>query len=150
MLLLFSTMSFTSCEKFVDLDYPKTQLLDSLVFQDFGTAETALLQVYIDLRSSYLANNTGCNFQYYVDDMHCYSNDPSHGRYKFFNNLLAETDEAEIANHWDAPYSTIYKANKLACWIGKRRQTGHCFQKPTERRSIVSPGLVILATGQYI
>ncbi|WP_158644049.1 RagB/SusD family nutrient uptake outer membrane protein [Pseudobacter ginsenosidimutans] len=112
-MLLFSSMSFTSCEKFVDVGHPKTQLLDSLVFQDFGTAETALLQVYIDLRSSYLANSTGRNFQFYVDDMHCYSNDPTHGTYKFFNNLLAETDESELAVHWDVPYSAIYKANKL-------------------------------------
>jgi starch-binding outer membrane protein, SusD/RagB family len=111
---LFLTVSFTSCEKFVDVGHPKTQLLDSLVFQDFRTAETALLQVYIDIRNN-SSTTGGCapDFQFYIDDMVNYSNDPTKDTYKCYNSILTDKDEIFLMRHWDAPYAAIYKANRL-------------------------------------
>lgn len=113
-IFLFFTGSFTSCEKFVDVGHPTTQLLDSLVFQDFKTAETALLQVYIDIRNN--SNTTGgCgqDFQFYIDDMINYSNDPTKDTYKCYNSVLTDKDDVFLTRHWDAPYAAIYKANRL-------------------------------------
>ncbi len=114
LILLLTTLFFSSCEKFVDVGYPRTQLLDSLVFKDFKTAETALLQVYIDVRyNSEVSAGCGLNYQLYVDDLTNYSVDPESKTFKFFNTSLTDKDENLLTRHWDARYSAIYKANKL-------------------------------------
>lgn len=112
-LLLFAA-SFSSCEKFVDVGSPRNQLLDSLVFKDFKTAETAILQIYIDVRDNFGVNNgTGRDYPFYVDDMKSYSVDPSYALFKLTHATLTDRDENSISRHWDAPYSAIYKANRV-------------------------------------
>lgn len=112
--ILLISASISSCEKFVDVGNPRSQLLDSLVFKDFKTAETALLQVYIEVRSNSEAS-AGCgrDFQYYTDDMISYSVDPNQSTYKLFHGILTDRDESAINKHWDPPYSAIYKANRV-------------------------------------
>lgn len=113
-LFLLLIVSFSSCEKFVDVGSPRNQLLDSLVFQDFKTAETAVLQVYIDVRDNYSVT-AGCSrdYPYYTDDMISYSVDPTYALFKFYNAMVTERDETLLTRHWDAPYSAIYKANRV-------------------------------------
>ena len=114
LLLLLFTVSISSCEKFVDVGNPRTQLLDSLVFKDFKTAETAVLQVYIDVRkNSEASEGCGKDFQYYTDDMITYTIDPNQPIFKFFHNIVTDKDETTITKHWEAPYSAIYKANRV-------------------------------------
>lgn len=114
LLLLLFTIHISSCEKFVDVGNPRTHLLDSLVFKDFKTAETAVLQVYIDVRkNSDAGEGCGKDFQYYTDDMVTYTIDPNQPVFKLFHNIVTDKDETTIMNHWDGPYSAIYKANRV-------------------------------------
>ncbi|MGN6418736.1 MAG: RagB/SusD family nutrient uptake outer membrane protein [Pseudobacter sp.] len=113
-LFLLLIVCFSSCEKFVDVGSPRNQLLDSLVFKDFKTAETAVLQVYIDVRDNYSVT-VGCSrdYPFYVDDMITYSVDPTYALFKFYNAMVTDKDESLLTRHWDAPYSAIYKANRV-------------------------------------
>jgi hypothetical protein len=105
----------TSCESFVEVDLPKSQLTNTAVFENYATANAALTDIYSKIRdqgiltgrSSGISNQLGN----YTDELTCYgiATDPT---LVFYTNALLPTTST-IADYWKYSYNHIYAANAV-------------------------------------
>lgn len=113
-----------SCDSFVDVGLPKSQLTNVTVFEDNATATAALTDIYAKIRdkslltglSSGLSNQLGN----YADELLCYST-PTNATYNFYNNILLNTNSS-VADYWNLTYNQIYAANSII--EGTEKSTG--------------------------
>lgn len=112
--LIFFTI-ITACDSFVETDLPKSQLTSSSVFENYETANAALMNIYAKLRdtgmlagvNTGLSNALGC----YTDEITAYGT-PANGGMPFYNNALLP-GSAVISGLWNTSYNQIYAANAL-------------------------------------
>jgi hypothetical protein len=116
-MLWLGILSFfmNSCDSFVEVDLPKSQLTTVSVFEDYATADAALTDIYAKIRDKGLltGNNRGLSNQLgnYTDEIIPYGT-PSNPSLNFYNNtLLAEN--SDIAQYWNDSYNQIYAVNSL-------------------------------------
>lgn len=116
-MLWLGILSFfmNSCDSFVEVDLPKSQLTTVTVFEDYATADAALTNIYAKIRDTGLltGNNRGLSNQLgnYTDEIIPYGT-PSNPSLNFYNNsLLAEN--ADVAQYWNDSYNQIYAANSI-------------------------------------
>lgn len=116
-MLWLGILSFfmNSCDSFVEVDLPKSQLTTVSVFEDYATADAALTDIYAKIRDKGLltGNNRGLSNQLgnYTDEIIPYGT-PSNPSLNFYNNtLLAEN--SDITQYWNDSYNQIYAANSL-------------------------------------
>jgi len=106
---------FGSCDSFVDVELPGSQLSSPTVFQDYSTANAALTDIYSKIRDRGLltGNVSGLSSQLgnYTDELVPYGM-PSNTSFNFYYNTLLTTTP-EMADYWNATYNQIYAANAL-------------------------------------
>lgn len=110
----FSLM-LNSCDSFVEVDLPKSQLTNVTVFEDYATANAALTDIYSKIRDrgclsgsySGLSNQLGN----YTDELTPYGN-PSNPSLVFYNNSLLPSN-SNVAEYWNSSYNQIYSANAI-------------------------------------
>jgi hypothetical protein len=104
-----------SCESFVEVNLPKSQLTNTAVFQDYETADAALTDIYSNIRDKGILTGayTGISNQLgnYADDLTAYGN-PSNQSLAFYNNALLSSS-SNIADYWNSSYNQIYAANAI-------------------------------------
>lgn len=109
------SMLLNSCESFVDVDLPSTQLTGEAVFADVATADAALVHIYAKMRSDVLVSGTlsglSALLANYADEMDYYSsgNLPVEA---FYQNSLLPTNNT-IGMNWNSTYNLIYAANAI-------------------------------------
>ncbi|MCV9926610.1 RagB/SusD family nutrient uptake outer membrane protein [Flavobacterium sp. LS1R49] len=119
-LFLGLVLSMSSCDSFVEVDLPKSQLTNVTVFQDYATANAAMADVYSKIRdkgvltgsqfgiSNYLGN--------YADELIFYG-PPSNSALAFYTNLVLPSNST-IALFWNNSYNQIYAANAVFEGVG--------------------------------
>lgn len=114
-LLLLSIFPFASCDSFIEVDLPKSQLNNKNVFEDYSTADAALADIYSKIRDNGLLSggSSGLSFLIglYSDELSYYGN-PSNAAVHFYTNSLLATNSA-AAEFWNASYNQIYAANAV-------------------------------------
>jgi hypothetical protein len=112
---LILTMGFYSCDSFVEVDLPKSQLTDVTVFEDVATANAALLDIYAKIRDKGLLTGTryGLSNQLgnYADEIISYGA-PADPTLDFYTNSLLSSDTA-VLDFWNTTYNQIYAANAI-------------------------------------
>lgn len=110
-LLLFITVS---CEDFLTVDVPDSQLSSELVFEDVRTAEAVLTNIYTKLHNSVMVTgDTGgitVLLGNYADELNCYGSGLL--EFTFHQNQLLTTNES-IKSLWRNSYNLIYEANNV-------------------------------------
>lgn len=111
--LIIIAILTNSCDNFVEVDLPTSQLTSKTVFEDVTTANAAMSGVYAKLRDTGLLTgiSTGltCRLGLYADELDYYkSNDPNY----FYTNSLYSA-EAGIQDLWNQSYNAIYAANAV-------------------------------------
>lgn len=118
------TIFFSSCESFVDVDVPDSQLTGESVFQDKATAEAALVNIYGRLRNNVLVtgdlNGLSILLGSYGDELAYYSNGSLPEEAFFKNNLLPSN--TTVTGTWNDSYNLVFAAN--AVLEGVDRSTG--------------------------
>ena len=113
--LIFCSVIFSSCENFVDVGVPDSQLTGETVFGDANTAKAALLQIYRRLNNDVLIsgsqNGLSLLLGYYADELTYYPGQALPEE-KFFQNNLLPSNET-IATVWNDSYNLIYSANSI-------------------------------------
>ncbi|AWK04815.1 RagB/SusD family nutrient uptake outer membrane protein [Flavobacterium crocinum] len=113
--ILIVLLTFTSCDSFVETDLPKSQLASSSVFENYETANAALINVYAKLRDTGLLTGTGTGLSNilgnYTDELTAYGGATSTNM-AFYNNALLPGSTV-ISNLWNASYNQIYAANAV-------------------------------------
>jgi len=105
----------TSCDSFVEVDLPKSQLINTTVFEDYATADAALTDIYAKIRDKGLLAGTSAGISNklgnYADELVAYGT-ISNPNWNFYNNNLLPTT-ADIAAYWNNTYNQIYAANAV-------------------------------------
>ena len=106
---------FISCESFLDVDLPESQLIGATVFDDATTADAAMANIYADIRDNGVLSGSlyglSMNLGLYSDELEFYS-DPSIPGFYFYNNTLLPTNLL-VGNYWGTAYNEIYAANAV-------------------------------------
>ncbi len=114
-------MIITACDSFVETDLPKSQLTSSSVFENYETANAALMNIYAKLRDTgMLAGvNTGLSNSLgnYTDETAAYGT-PANASMPFYSNALLPSS-AVISGLWNASYNQIYAANAVIQGVEK-------------------------------
>lgn len=113
--ILIAFLTFSACDSFVETDLPKSQLASSSVFENYETANAALMNVYAKLRDTGLLTGTGTGLSNtlgnYSDELTAYGSGTSTNM-AFFNNALLPGSTV-ISGLWNASYNQIYAANAV-------------------------------------
>lgn len=113
--LAFVVLCINSCESFVEVDLPKSQLTSTTVFEDYATATAALTDIYSKIRDKGIltGSNTGISNQLgnYTDEIVSYGT-PTNPSLPFYNNQLLATSPS-IIEYWNSTYNQIYAANSV-------------------------------------
>lgn len=111
-LLLILLAGFShSCDNYVEVELPNSQLTGSMVFEDITTANAAIAGLYAKLRTNgMLAGGTGMTYYLglYADETDHYQVNISH----FYNNTLF-AGESGVTSLWNNSYRQIYEANAI-------------------------------------
>ena len=109
------TFFFNSCDNFVDIDLPNSQLTEPAVFEDMATADAAMTSIYSKIRDIGLLTGrpTGLSLVLgnYTDELDYYgatttlTND-------FYNNSL-NANNSGMRDLWFNTYNQIYGANAV-------------------------------------
>ena len=104
-----------SCDSFVEVDLPATQLTGEAVFHDVATAEAALTHIYAKMRNEVLVQGTATGLSAllsnYADDMDYYSTSGLPAQ-EFYQNRLIPSNSTVTAT-WNGTYNLIYAANSI-------------------------------------
>ena len=113
--ILIVFLTFFACDSFVETDLPKSQLASSSVFENYETANAALMSVYAKLRDTGLLTGIGTGLSNalgnYSDELTAYGSATS-TNIAFYNNALLPGSTV-ISNLWNASYNQIYAANAV-------------------------------------
>ncbi|GGF14284.1 RagB/SusD family nutrient uptake outer membrane protein [Flavobacterium limi] len=114
-LFLTTTVIISSCESFLEVDLPKSQLASSAVFEDYNTAEAALLNIYSNIRDKGILTGTGQGISNtlgnYTDEL-VSSETPNNFSVNFYKNSLLPSNTT-VNGFWNASYNQIYAANAI-------------------------------------
>jgi starch-binding outer membrane protein, SusD/RagB family len=106
----------SSCKKFVEVDSPRTQLVDKTVFANDATATSALTGIYSRMISSSGFISGGASSITILtglssDELTNYQNYDN--LIQFYNISLFATNETLTSSLWNEPYQYIYSANAV-------------------------------------
>lgn len=114
-ILMVLILVVSSCDSFVNVDLPESQLNSEAVFEDYTTANTAVTDLYSKIRDAgFLAgNNSGLSDKLgnYTDEMIAYG-DPTNTSFNFYYNSILPTTP-EVASYWNLAYNQIYASNAV-------------------------------------
>lgn len=104
-----------SCDSFVAVDPPQSQLINTTVFEDYATADAALTDIYSKIRDKGLLAGTSFGISnelgQYADELMAYG--PSSSRsWNFYNNSLLPSTP-DMAGYWNDSYNQIFAANSV-------------------------------------
>lgn len=104
-----------SCDSFVEVDLPTSQLTGNTVFENKNTANAALMNVYAQIRDNGLitGKSTGISnlLGNYSDELTFYGTDSNSAK-DFYNNAIIASNTT-IAGWWNNTYKQIYATNAV-------------------------------------
>lgn len=112
LLLAVLMLVISSCDKFVEVELPNSQLTSVAVFDNMTTANAALAGVYAKLRNDgVLRGGSGISYYLglYTDELDYYQLSPTS---QFYTNTLVASDLG-VSDIWVQTYSHIYAANAI-------------------------------------
>lgn len=117
-LLLFQVITMvllTSCDSFVEVDLPKSQLTTVSVFDNYSTANAALSDIYSKMREQGLLSGSASGVSNmlgnYADELYCLAS-PGDPTIPFYTNALLPANST-ITDSWNLSYNQIYAANAV-------------------------------------
>ena len=113
-ILLLLTLSLSSCDDFVEVELPNSQLVSEAVFQNKATAVAALTSVYAKMRDNGIFAGSTSGFSHslglYADEMELFGSQA--GPQAYYSNSLVANSPA-VRQLWNASYNQIYSANAV-------------------------------------
>lgn len=118
--LLMAVLSMYSCDDFVEVDLPNSQLTAKGVFEEKATAEAALTDIYSKIRDGGLLTGSANGLSHllgnYADELDYYGSSQNEIA-EFHKNSLIATN-TNVKRLWDNSYNQIYAANAVIEAVG--------------------------------
>lgn len=115
LLMVFLTITLCSCDSFVDVELPNSQLTTPAVFEDMATANAAMTSIYSSMRDRGMLTGapSGLSQQLgnYADELDFYGYSQSSTNYYYMNALTPSL--RDINALWGDTYNQIYAANAV-------------------------------------
>lgn len=115
LLQLLLSCFLNSCDSFVEVGLPNSQLTSPAVFEDKATANAAMVDIYNKIRDNGLLTGTSSGISNqlgnYTDELVCYGSTASVS-FDFYNNALVATN-SNISAGWNSSYNQVYCANSI-------------------------------------
>src|SRR5690606_23693439 len=108
---------FTSCEEFIEIPPPRSDLTRVSVFSNDATAQAAVLDIYYQMGLAGFASGTQLGITYLTalssDELTNYNVSSFSGQFEqFYQNALTQ-DGFLVELLWSGPYACIYGANAI-------------------------------------
>lgn len=110
LLPVFLFFGHLSCEQFVEMDLPTSQLTSGKVFEEASTAHAAMLAVYAGMRDQGVMQGLSYYMGLYADELDYYGTETT--RTRFFTNSVLPS-EPFINTWWNNAYFLIYSTNSV-------------------------------------
>jgi hypothetical protein len=106
-------MLFNSCNNFLDIEAPRTDLIRDNVFSDDKTAAAAVLDIYSSMEFTGFASGNGFSLlgAFSADEWINAANPAS--EYQQFSDNDLNPNNSQVLNSWSDLYRFIYKANSI-------------------------------------
>lgn len=115
MILLYIVSGLSSCDSFLEVDLPKSQLTSVSVFQNTQTANAALMDIYGKLRDNGMLSGTSLGLSqqlaYYTDELDFFGSATLSNQTFYTNSLVATS--SFVGTIWSTGYSQIYATNAV-------------------------------------
>ncbi|UMB54202.1 RagB/SusD family nutrient uptake outer membrane protein [Lutibacter sp. A64] len=114
-LIVIALISFYSCDDFVDVELPNSQLTAQGVYEEKTTANAAMTAIYSKIRDEGLLTGGSTGLSHllgnYTDELDFYGSSQNETT-AFYNNtlLVSNTDVRQL---WNSSYNQIYAANAV-------------------------------------
>lgn len=135
---------FLSCDSFVEVDLPPSQLYSAFVFNEEATATAAMTSVYASMRDNgfFSGSSLGLSNQLgvYADEMNFFG-DPSFSTFFSFTNGLLPT-QTLVSTYWNAAYQQIYGANAVYEGVSNSSQLSDSFRQQLKGEALFVRGFV--------
>jgi len=105
-------MMVISCESFLEVDPPKTEISNDILFQNENTAEAVVIGLYARMAENPLSfSNAGLTLMagLSADELEYHGSNPEYR--EFYENALQPTNSQNLRQFWQRAYSLIYAAN---------------------------------------
>lgn len=101
---------FISCESFLEIDAPQSEIVGDVVFEDTSTVTAAISEIYAKLREDSILDGFGISYDMalYADELDYYGNQVSNF---YLNSILPSS--FETSNYWNSGFNLIYQANNI-------------------------------------
>ncbi|MDO5637013.1 MAG: RagB/SusD family nutrient uptake outer membrane protein [Myroides sp.] len=113
--LLFTLFLFNSCEEFLDVEVPKNEIDQNLVFSDDRMAISALTNTYSKIRDLgfFAGNKVGIGYLLgcYTDELEV-TNAQESSYLRFYQNSVL-SDNTAVTSLWNNTYNQIYLVNNV-------------------------------------
>ena len=109
LILMLNLLS--SCEQFIEVDLPNSQLTTEAVFTEEATAEATLLAIYAQMRDRGILRDLYYEMGLYTDELEFYGSSTSSKEAFHKNNLIPS--HPTVSSWWNTTYTQIYGANAL-------------------------------------
>jgi len=115
MLFFIPLLFLLSCDSFVEVDLPKSQLTNISVFENYTTANAAMVDVYAKIRDRGVLTGTvsGLSNQLgnYADELTFYGASTS-PTFLFYTNTILPSNSS-VSTMWNNTFNQIYAANAV-------------------------------------
>lgn len=134
--LLSVFMILGSCDSFVEVDLPASQLTAEAVFEDAVTANAAMAGLYAKMRDTGVltGNSTGvsCYLGLYADEFDYFQQNSVSN---FYTNTLFAGDSG-VSDIWNLGYNQIYAANAVIEGLNNSTAIGEADKKQLQGEAI--------------
>ncbi|WP_103192136.1 RagB/SusD family nutrient uptake outer membrane protein [Formosa algae] len=111
--------SMTSCSDFVEVDPPKNTLVSETVFEDAATVESALANIYYNMREQGIVSyDIGADMGIYADELDYYASN-ANDLSLYLHSVTAIN--SNVLSYWTNAYSLIYAANDIIEGVTKSK-----------------------------
>lgn len=118
--LLMALLTMYSCDDFVEVDMPDSQLTAKAVFEEKATADAAMTDIYSKIRDGGLLTGTSVGLSHvlgnYADELDYYGSSQNEIT-QFHKNSLIATN-TNVKRLWNLSYNQIYAANAVIEGVG--------------------------------
>jgi len=130
--VLVATFMAPSCKKFIEVPPPTSQITNTTVFSDDGSATAAMLGIYSNLMNSSGFASGGPNSVSVLaglsaDELANFSNISS--QVEFYSNSLTPANNTVYGFFWGNPYQFIYAANSVLEGLSAESQVTPALKK---------------------
>lgn len=113
--ILIIPIVMLSCDSFVEVGLPGSQLTKTAVFQEYATADAALADIYAKMRDKGILTGTQFGISNYLgnytDELAFYG-PPSNSATEFYTNSVLPSNST-VSIFWNNTYNQIYAANAI-------------------------------------